>query len=256
MLMECKNLGMTYWNDREGKELTALAGFDLSITEGEFLAVLGPSGCGKSTLLNLVAGFLKPTSGEVLLSGKLIHGPGHDRGVVFQEYALFPWLSVVQNVAFGLIERGIPSREASKRSAPYIDLVGLKGFEHRLPHQLSGGMRQRASLARVLVNEPRILLLDEPFAAVDAQTRAALQREMETIWLRTHQTILLITHSVDEAVFLGDRVIVMSPRPGRIKEEKVIQLERPRDLTSDSFNEYRRWATRAIEGALGARTAT
>jgi ABC-type nitrate/sulfonate/bicarbonate transport system ATPase subunit len=229
-----------YYDIRERQEVVALDDVSLGITQGEFATVIGPSGCGKTTLLNLVAGFEPPTSGRVLIEGCAITGPGPDRGVVFQEYALFPWLTTRQNVEYGLLERRVPAEDARERTDQYLRLVGLAGWENRYPHELSGGMRQRAALARVLVNQPKILLMDEPFAAVDAQTRAILQRELVRLWELSGQTVLFITHSVEEAVLLGDRVIAMTARPGRIKAAIPIELLRPRDPTSPEFNAYRR----------------
>ncbi len=211
------------------------------------MTVLGPSGCGKTTFLNIVAGFEQPSGGSITLDGRPIPGPGPDRGIVFQEYALFPWLTVEQNVAYGLLERGLPKEAVRKQVAHWLQLVGLSGFERRYPHELSGGMRQRVALIRVLANDPSILLMDEPFAAVDAQTRAVLQRELERLWSQTHKTVLFVTHSVEEAIFLGDRVVVMTARPGRVKDIILVDLPRPRDPTSNEFNAYRRHATRLIE---------
>ena len=245
--LSCQGVSKSYFDVAEGREVVALAALDLDISDGEFVTILGPSGCGKSTLLNIVAGFDQPTQGVVLLDGAPIVGPGHDRGVVFQEYALFPWLTVEQNVAYGLKEQGLPTAEVTERAKTWIRLVGLEGYERRFSHELSGGMRQRVALIRVLANDPKSLLMDEPFAAVDAQTRALLQRELEQIWIRTHKTVLFVTHSVDEAIFLADRILVMTARPGRVKEIIPIDLPRPRDSTSDQFNAYRRLATRLIE---------
>jgi ABC-type nitrate/sulfonate/bicarbonate transport system ATPase subunit len=245
--ISCRGVSKSYFDVAEGREVVALAALDLDIADGEFVTILGPSGCGKSTLLNIIAGFDQPTSGRVLLDGAPIGGPGHDRGVVFQEYALFPWLTVEQNVAYGLKEQHLPAEEIKERTTSWIRLVGLDGYQRRYMHELSGGMRQRVALSRVLANDPKSLLMDEPFAAVDAQTRTLLQRELEQVWLRTHKTVLFVTHSVDEAVFLADRVLVMTARPGRVKEIIPIDLPRPRDITSDQFNEYRRLATQLIE---------
>ncbi len=245
--IECRHLSKVFYDLAEGREVVALADFDLAIPNGEFLTILGPSGCGKSTLLNIVAGFEPPTSGEALLDGQTIRGPGFDRGVVFQEYALFPWLTVQQNVEYGLREQGLPRAEVARRSAHYLRLAGLEGAERRYPHELSGGMKQRVALIRVLANDPKILLMDEPFAAVDAQTRTLLQRELHRLWEETHKTVLFVTHSVDEALYLGDRVVVMTARPGRTKAVLTVELPRPRDPTSDAFNAYRREATRLIE---------
>jgi NitT/TauT family transport system ATP-binding protein len=199
-------------------QLSALENVSLDIRAGEFVVLVGPSGCGKSSLLDLLAGLTLPTSGRILVDGEPIKGPGLERAVVFQQYALFPWRTVQRNVEFGLEARGNLSREERRERASYfLNLVGLAGFAERYPHELSGGMRQRVAIARSLVYEPQILLMDEPFAALDAQTREALQDELLQIWSRTKVTAVFITHSVDEAVFLGQRVAVMTARPGQIK---------------------------------------
>jgi NitT/TauT family transport system ATP-binding protein len=246
-LVACENVSKVYPSRRGGKPFTALQNVDLHIEEGEFVSLLGPSGCGKSTLLNMLAGFVDASSGSLTLDGKPVTQPGPDRSVVFQEEALFPWVNVLRNVSWGPIARGVDKAEAVDRARSVIQLVGLARFEKRYVHELSGGMRQRVALARVLVNEPRILLLDEPFAALDAQTRSIMQRELESLWMRTRPTVLLVTHSVDEAIFLGDRVAVMTASPGRIKEVVTVDLPRPRDATSDAFNEPRRRATQVIQ---------
>jgi NitT/TauT family transport system ATP-binding protein len=258
-LVDCKNVSKAYPGRRGQSRFVAVDDVDLEIEQGEFLSLLGPSGCGKSTLLNMIAGFDRPTSGSLLLDGAPIVDPGPDRSVVFQEEALFPWASVLRNVAWGPIVRGVPKREALQRARRLVELVGLSKFEHRYPYELSGGMRQRVALARVLVNEPKILLLDEPFGALDAQTRVLMQEELERLWMQTRPTVLLVTHSIDEAVFLGDRVAVMTSSPGRIKEILTIDLERPRDATSAAFNAYRTQAAHLIHSeamsAFEAQTA-
>jgi NitT/TauT family transport system ATP-binding protein len=213
---------------RRGSTL-ALEDINLSIREGEFLCIVGPSGCGKSTLLNIVAGFDLPDGGEVLSGGSAIREPGADRVVVFQEASLFPWLSVRANVEFGLKLAGWGKRERRAQADAYLRLVELERFEHAFVHELSGGMKQRVQIARSLAVEPRILLMDEPFAALDEQTREVMQDELQTIWARTGKTVLFVTHNVREAVLLADRVIVMSPAPGRIKREIEITLEHPRN---------------------------
>ncbi len=242
-----RDLSKSFYDISAGEQVVALASLTLDIHDGEFVTLLGPSGCGKSTFLNILAGFEHPDGGRVTLDGQPIPGPGPDRGMVFQEYALFPWLNVVQNVSYGLREQSLPAEQIQERVSHWLQLVGLDGFERRYPHELSGGMRQRVALVRVLANDPKILLMDEPFAAVDAQTRALLQKELERLWEQQRKTVLFVTHSVEEAIFLGDRVVVMTARPGRIKEVLHIDLPRPRDPTSDQFNAYRREATHLIE---------
>jgi NitT/TauT family transport system ATP-binding protein len=226
--VEARHVTVEYERSRGKSMLVALEDFDLGVREGEFLTIVGPSGCGKSTFLNLVAGLWFPVAGEVLVNGKPVTGPAPDRAVVFQEYALMPWRTVEGNVRFGLeMQRRIDSTTADK-VAHYIDLVGLTGFEEAYPRELSGGMRQRVGLARALATEPRILLMDEPFAAVDAITRELMQDELAQIVDKTRQTIIFITHSVDEAITLGDRLVVVSSRPGRVKEVIPITITRPR----------------------------
>jgi NitT/TauT family transport system ATP-binding protein len=244
--IRCEAIRKAYRPSREPNEIVALDNFDFEIRPCEFLTLLGPSGCGKSTLLNILAGFERPDSGKALLNGEPITKPGPDRGVVFQDYALFPWLTVQQNVEYGLREKGIGAAAAAKLAHRYLALVGLDGFERRFPHELSGGMRQRVALIRVLAIEPQILLMDEPFAAVDAQTRTILQEELERLWMQTPKTVVFVTHSVDEAIYLSDRVVVMTARPGRVKSVVTIDLPRPRDHTSDAFNSYRRNLTQLI----------
>jgi ABC-type nitrate/sulfonate/bicarbonate transport system ATPase subunit len=234
------------------EEVIALDGIDLAIADDEFLTVLGPSGCGKTTLLNIVASFESASGGEVLLDGEPVRKPRPDRGVVFQEYALFPWLTVQQNIEFGLRERRMPRLERRERVRRQIASVGLSGFEQRYPQELSGGMRQRVALARVLINDPKILLMDEPFAALDAQTRSMMQQELLGVWSAERRTVIFITHNIEEAVLLGDRVVVMTARPGRIKEIVAIELARPRDVTSAEFNEIRRRVTILLEDEVQA----
>jgi len=232
-----------YFDIANANEIVALKEVSLDIGPSEFITVLGPSGCGKSTLLNIIAGFETATAGSVFLDGKPVYAPGPDRGVVFQEYALFPWLTVQDNVAFGLREQGVPAEEIGRRVIEQLRSVGLTGFERRYPHELSGGMKQRVAIARVLVTDPRSLLMDEPFAALDAQTRSAMQRELLAVWQRNQRSVVFITHNIEEAIFLGDRVVVMAPRPGQIKDIVPIGLSRPRDVNSDQFNDYRRKLT-------------
>lgn len=237
--LSCRGLAMEYRNGRTGEKVRALGPIDFDIGEGQFVAVVGPSGCGKSTLLAILAGLITPTEGSVLLDGVEIKGPGPDRGVCFQDYALFPWMSVLQNIAFGLKARGFSRDEREARAREFIDRVQLNGFESRYPHELSGGMRQRCALARVLANNPKVLLMDEPMAALDAQTRQIMQDDLLRIWAEggARKTILYVTHSIDEAVYLSDRILVMSSRPGLIKADISNVFERPRSAVR-SHAEY------------------
>jgi len=216
-------------NNGEGpKSFVALQDVNLEVKKGEFLAIIGSSGCGKSTLLDLIAGLARPDSGEIYIDGRLITGPALDRGIVLQGYALFPWRTVRDNVEFGLEIKGVPKGERRVISDKFISLVELQGFEERYPHELSGGMKQRVAIARALAYDPEVLLMDEPFAAVDAQTRESLQDELLHIWEKTGKTIIFVTHSIEEAIYLSDRVAVMSPNPGYIREVVEIKLPRPR----------------------------
>jgi NitT/TauT family transport system ATP-binding protein len=205
-------------NGGPSRRFTALDDITLDVKSGEFLALVGPSGCGKSTLLDLLGGLEAPTSGRILLDGRPIVGPARDRGIVFQQYALFPWRTAVQNVEFGLDIAGLKSKVRREKALHYLDLVGLSAFANRYPHELSGGMKQRVAIARSLAYDPEVLMMDEPFAALDAQTRETLQGELLRIWRRTGKTIVFITHGIDEAVVLGQRVAIMTSRPGRIKQ--------------------------------------
>lgn len=233
MILSIQNLNKTF-PQKEGT-MVAIENFNLEVDQGEFVCVLGPSGCGKTTLLRIIAGLETLTSGEILLNGNIIKGPGSDRGMVFQEFALLPWRTVRKNIEFGLEIKKVPPEERHKISQRYIDLVGLKGFENYHPYQLSGGMKQRVGIARALANDPAVLLMDEPFGALDAQTRNLMQKELLRIWRETKKTVIFITHSVDEACYLADRVIVMTARPGTIKEVFTIPMVRPRDRASVEF---------------------
>jgi nitrate ABC transporter ATP-binding subunit len=230
--------------------IEALARVDVSIAAGEFVCLIGASGCGKSTLLRIIAGFEEPSSGEALVHGKPIVGPGRDRGMVFQDYALFPWMTVRQNIGFGPRQRALPRQEINEIADEFIKLVGLERFADRYPNQLSGGMKQRVAIARVLANNASILLMDEPFGALDALTREQLQRELMQIWSRTGVTVIFVTHSVEEAVLLADRVLVMSAGPGRIANDIKIDLPRPRDVSSPEFNAVRRDVARRLTSHL------
>jgi NitT/TauT family transport system ATP-binding protein len=229
-----------------GRALPALAEIDLDVAEREFVCLLGPSGCGKSTLLNIVAGFLAPTTGVVLVDGRPVSGPAPARGVVFQEYALFPWLTVAGNVEFGPRLQSRPAAELRRTVDRYLDLVGLRAHADKFPVQLSGGMKQRVAIARALANNPAVILMDEPFGALDAQTREVLQDELARIQRVEHKTILLVTHSIREAVYLADRVVVMTSAPGRIKQVFPIKLPEVRDRFAPEFTQYESDITRVV----------
>jgi NitT/TauT family transport system ATP-binding protein len=231
----------------DGRSTPVLQDVDLEVGERELLCILGPSGCGKSTLLNIVAGFIPPTSGRVLVDGVPVTGPGAERGVVFQEYVLFPWLTVAGNVEFGLVLKGAPAAERRRIVARYLELVGLAAHAEKFPVQLSGGMKQRVAIARALANNPAIILMDEPFGALDAQTREVLQDELSRIQRVEHKTILFVTHSIREAVYLADRVVVMTSAPGRIKQVFPIKLPEVRDRFAAEFTEYESQITRVVK---------
>jgi NitT/TauT family transport system ATP-binding protein len=241
------NVSKTYCSD--GQEVLAIDEIDLKIKNKEFATILGPSGCGKSTLLRIVAGLIKPTKGIVRLDGNVITRPGQDRGMVFQSYTLFPWLTVTENIRFGLEISGMPKTKQEQIAQEFVEKVGLKGFEKTYPRGLSGGMKQRVAIARALANNPAILLLDEPFGALDAQTRALMQELLTQIWEELHKTILFVTHDVEEAIFLSDRVFIMTARPGKIKAEIDISLERPRNYeikATESFLNLKKQALALI----------
>jgi len=231
----------------DGRSAPALVDVELEVAERELLCILGPSGCGKSTLLNIVAGFIQPTSGAVLVDGAPVRGPGAERGVVFQEYVLFPWLTVAGNVEFGLVLKGVAAAERRRTVARYLELVGLGAHAEKFPVQLSGGMKQRVAIARALANNPAIILMDEPFGALDAQTREVLQEELSRIQRVEHKTILFITHSIREAVYLADRVLVMTSAPGRIKQVFPIKLPEVRDRFAPEFTQYESEITRTVK---------
>ena len=222
----------------KGVATQALLPVDFEVRENDFVTILGPSGCGKSTMLRIVAGLDSPTSGRVLLDGRPVEGPGADRGMVFQSYTLFPWLTIEQNIRFGLRERGMPEAQQKERAAYFIAKVGLRGFEQHFPKQLSGGMQQRTAIARALANDPKILLMDEPFGALDNQTRVLMQELLLGIWEAERKTVLFVTHDIDEAIFIANRVAVFSARPGRIKTELAVQLAHPRHYTIKTSPEF------------------
>lgn len=237
--MEFQSLTMEY-RSTSGERTVVFEPVNLSIASSEFFCVIGPSGCGKTTLLNIAAGFVSPTSGTALVNGDRVRGPGADRGCVFQEYSLFPWLTVHENVEFGLKSKGVPKAERQRLVARYLKMVGLSDAGNRYPFELSGGMQQRVGIARALINNPSVLLMDEPFAALDAITRNAMQRELLAIWQETDTTVFYITHNIEEAIFLGTRVAVMSSRPSRIARVVKIDIPHPRQRTSARFNEIYR----------------
>jgi len=237
-MLEVRRLSKIFFeqNDPRKPGLVALYNISLAIRKNEFVSLLGPSGCGKTTLIRIIAGLLTADRGEVLVNSQVVNSPGRDRCMVFQQFGLLPWRTVVSNVEFGLEIDGVPREERRALAEQYLDLVGLKGFENYYPHQISGGMQQRVGIARALSKKPEILLMDEPFGAVDAQTREQLQEELLKIWAQTETTVVFVTHSIDEAIYLSDRVVVMQARPGRIKEEVIIDLPRPRwegDIKAD-----------------------
>jgi NitT/TauT family transport system ATP-binding protein len=230
-----------------GPPTRALEPIDLSVGDNDFVTILGPSGCGKSTLLRLVAGLDSPSAGRIVLDGRPIGGPGPDRGMVFQSYTLFPWLTIADNIAFGLREKGVPAAPRARIVAEWLGRVGLTGFAQHYPKQLSGGMQQRTAIARALANEPAILLLDEPFGALDNQTRALMQELLLGIWEREQKTVLFVTHDIEEAIFLASRVVVMTARPGRIKAEVAIDLPHPRHYTIKTSPEFSTLKARLTE---------
>jgi len=239
-IVEIKGVSKVY--RLQDQTINALSDANLSIHKGEFVCLIGASGCGKSTLLRIIAGFEQPSSGQASMWGRPIAGPDPTRGMVFQDYALFPWLSVRDNIGFGPVARGLASTEVKATVDKFIDLVGLGKFANAYPHQLSGGMKQRVAIARVLANDAEVVLMDEPFGALDAMT---LQDELLEIWQRTRLTVVFVTHAIEEAIFLANRVVVMTPGPGRIESDNLLDLPRPRDVSSPEFNTVRR--------ALGAK---
>lgn len=243
-------LRMEYYQPRTGGRLLALDNVSLSVEEGEFVSIVGPSGCGKTTFINIVDGLLKPTGGKILLEGNEITAPGRDRAMVFQDPCLMPWRTVFKNVIYGLECRGQLGQAEKERAVNFIKLVGLAGFEDHFPHELSGGMQQRCNLARALTVDPEVLIMDEPFAALDAQTREIMQMELLRIWREAKKTVLFITHQINEAIYLGDRVIIFCARPGKVKDALRVDLPRPRGLAvkrSKQFLEVEDYVWNQIE---------
>jgi NitT/TauT family transport system ATP-binding protein len=239
--IEGRNVSLTF-RPQNRAPVRALGGFDIAVEEGEFLSIVGPSGCGKSTFLNVLLGLTKPDSGQVLMHGRPITGPGSDRAMVFQEFGLLPWRTVAHNIELGLELKKVAKEKRRAVAERLIGLVGLAGFEAHYPHELSGGMKQRVGLARALATDPEVLLMDEPFAALDAQTRDLMQAELLRVWREARKTVLFVTHQIDEAIYLSDRVMVMSKRPGRAKRTFVIKLPRPREYemrVTPEFNDLK-----------------
>ncbi|MCA3417682.1 MAG: ABC transporter ATP-binding protein [Roseomonas sp.] len=252
-ILDLRHVGKVY--ELNDQRIEALRDANLVVEKGEFVCLIGASGCGKSTLLRIVAGFEPPSAGQALMWDKPISGPAPDRGMVFQDYGLFPWLSVRQNIGFGPASRGLPKAELRALVDRFVDMVGLTRFADAYPHQLSGGMKQRVAIARVLANDAEMVLMDEPFGALDAMTRERLQDELLDIWQRTKLTVLFVTHSIEEAIFLADRVVVMEPGPGRIASEHRIELPRPRDVSSPEFNAVRRDLSARLHSHHGKKAA-
>jgi NitT/TauT family transport system ATP-binding protein len=248
--LQATGLRHEYYQPRTGGRLLALDNINLHVDDGEFVTIVGPSGCGKTTFINLCDGLLKPTAGKIDIDGKQVTGPGIDRGMVFQDSCLMPWRTVLKNVLFGLECQGLDNAEGQERARTFIKLVGLQGFEDHYPHELSGGMQQRCNLARALTVDPKILIMDEPFASLDAQTREIMQAELLRIWREARKTVLFITHQINEAIYLADRVVIFGARPGRVKQTIKIDLPRPRDLSlkrDPRFLEYENQVWEQIE---------
>ncbi|WNC94646.1 ABC transporter ATP-binding protein [Paraburkholderia sp. FT54] len=239
-LITIDSVSRTFEDTKRKQVVTALDNVSLKVERNDFLCLLGPSGCGKSTLLNMIAGFDSPSSGTVSVGGSIVTAPGADRGVVFQQANLMPWLPVWENVAFHLKMRNVPKPERRERAQRFIEMVGLRGFENHFPSELSGGMNQRVGIARALLMNPEVILMDEPFGALDEQTKMDMHAELIRIWRESRSTIVFVTHGIDESLALGTHVAVMSARPGRIRELLPISLDRPRDPTSAEFNDYKR----------------
>lgn len=252
MKLELENVSKRFRVDQD-EEVEALRGITLRVDEGEFICILGPSGCGKTTLLRIIAGLEEPSEGEVRVDGVAVTGPTPRLGMIFQDYSLYPWRRVLDNIAFGLELAGMGKQERLARAREFLDLVGLEGFADSYPYELSGGMRQRVAVARALATDPAVVLMDEPFGALDAQTRNAMQRELLEIWARTKKTVLFVTHSVDEAVYLADRIVVLTSRPGSVREIVDVCKERPRDRTSEECALIRRHVLDLINEGLQVR---
>lgn len=247
-LIECRGVDKTF--KVPSGEHQVVADFNLTADENEFICLFGPGQCGKTTLINLIAGFEPPTAGTITVGQKPVAGPGPDRGVVFQNITLFPWLTAIKNVEYGLKMAGVPQKERRRRAQKYIDLVGLQGFEDSFPVQLSGGMKQRVGIARAYCIEPQVMLMDEPFGALDAQTRYLMQEELQRIWQTEKRTIIFVTNNIEEAIYLADRIVVLSNCPATVKKEYVIDLPRPRKYTSPEFLALRKEITGIVDKTL------
>jgi NitT/TauT family transport system ATP-binding protein len=239
-MLEVKNVSKAFIDKKRGRGMVALRNINLTVKKNEFVCVIGPSGCGKTTLLHMIAGFEKQDRGSILLNGKEVTGPSPDKGVVFQESSLFPWMNVLENVKFGLRVQGLSNREQERIAKEYIALVGLTAFEHARPHELSGGMKQKAAIARTLALDPELLLMDEPFASQDEQTRQRLDNELLNIWEKDTKTVIFVTHNIEEAILLADRIVVLASRPGEIYWEEEVKIPRPRYLFSEEVVELRK----------------
>ena len=235
--VELRNVGKSFVDRKRGRETVAIADVSMSIGKSEFACILGPSGCGKSTILNLVAGFEQPNSGAVMVDARPVSAPDRSRGMVFQQPLLFPWLNVIDNITFGPRMAGAPAEQYAAQAARYVQLMGLTGFEKHYPYELSGGMQQRVALARAWISEPELFLMDEPFGALDAQTRLMMQELLLRVWERSRTTVLFVTHDIDEALFLADRIFLMTARPGRIKESLAVNFARPRNYETIIFEQ-------------------
>ena len=250
--LEARNIGKWFVGSdgKDNQDMIAIKNINLSIEEGQFVCFVGPSGCGKTTLLNIIAGLDKPTEGEVILDGRPVFGTGPDRCMVFQENALFPWLKVIDNVEFGLKMKGVEKSKRHSQAMNYLEMMQLTKFAEAYTYQLSGGMKQRVAIARALVMDPEVLLMDEPFAALDSQTRDLLLVELQLIWAKTKKTIVFITHNITESICLGDKVVVFSKRPGRVKKEIPINYRRPRLPEDDSLRSFHRQVVDAMQGEI------
>jgi NitT/TauT family transport system ATP-binding protein len=249
--IEIKDVFKDFYDEKNHTVFRAVDKLSLEINEEEFVCLLGPSGCGKSTLLFMIAGLVNTTNGEILSGGKIVRNAGPDRGVLFQQLALFPWRTAIENIKFGLEMMNFSRKQMDERASKYLRMVGLSAFGNSYPHELSGGMQQRVAIARLLAHEPEVLLMDEPFGALDAQTRIVMVEELVKIWQETKKTIIFVTHSVEEAVYLGTKIVVMTASPGRIKGIEEVDLKRPRDYASEGFNKIRAKMLKMVEEEVG-----